>query len=87
MKPTCVRSGMTWTMSPLNSDPFPEAQCRTVPPAKWTPRLISVRPGTISWVVPFQTRIAGSGRPTHCRSASCRWMGTSKARAHSIIVV
>ena len=33
----------------------------------------------------LQKRIAGSGRITHFRSASCRWIGQPKACAHSTI--
>ena len=47
MKPTCVWSGMTCTMSPLSSAPAPPApsrQCSTVPPAKCPPQRMSVTP-------------------------------------------
>ena len=40
---------------------------------------ISVSPPPRSFVSPFQKRTAGSGRITHFRSASCRWIGQPNA--------
>ena len=75
MKLTQRRSGTTVTMSPDISAPAPPspfAQCSTWPPAKWTPRLMSVRPSPICRVSPSQNSTAGSGRATHARSLA--WM-------------
>ena len=61
MKLTQRRSITTVTMSPVNSA---SPACSTVPPAKCTPQLTSVRPGRISRVSPDQNTTL-PGRHTH----------------------
>lgn len=50
----------------------PAAQCSTVPPSRWPPQRISVRPPASSFVSPSQKTMASSDRMTHWRSAACR---------------
>ena len=85
MNATERRSGLANTVSPLSSTPLPSApvQCATALPGKWPPGWVRVTPGRIS-SRPDQARIAGSGRATHCRSASATSTGTPPScRLHS----
>src|SRR5437763_635087 len=79
MKLTYRRSMTTVKMSPLPSAPprSGSVKCTTVPPAKWTPALISVRPGSTSWTSPLQNSTL-PGRHTHSRSASWMYTGASQ---------
>ena len=62
-------------MSPVSSAPLPFApagQCKTVPPSKCPPQLISIRPSQSESIVSSQNWMRGLLRITHWRSLACR---------------
>ena len=86
MKPTCVRSGMTCTMSPLSSAPAPPApsrQCSTVPPAKCPPQRMSVSPSPSSRVSPSHSSMRAVGARDPPRVGGVQQHRAVEARAPS----
>ena len=91
MKLTCLGSIQICGWSPAMRRAAAPSTCRPVQnlvPIKMAAGADELYARASSCVPPVQKWILESGRITHGRSASCRWIGTPpKARLHSTIEV